>query len=25
MWTSAIGIVGLVLNLRAYDLVSQEL
>ena len=25
MWTSAIGIVGLALNLRAYDFVSQEL
>jgi photosystem II P680 reaction center D2 protein len=25
LWTSAIGIVGLALNLRAYDFVSQEL
>jgi photosystem II P680 reaction center D2 protein len=25
MWTSAIGIVGLALNLRSYDFVSQEL
>jgi photosystem II P680 reaction center D2 protein len=25
MWTIAIGIVGLALNLRAYDFVSQEL
>ena len=25
MWTSSIGIVGLALNLRAYDFVSQEL
>ena len=25
MWTSAIGVVGLALNLRAYDFVSQEL
>jgi hypothetical protein len=24
LWTSAIGIVGLALNLRAYDFVSQE-
>ena len=25
MWTSSIGIVGLALNLRAYDFVSQEI
>ena len=25
LWTSAIGIVGLALNLRAYDFISQEL
>ncbi|XXG71954.1 hypothetical protein AAC387_Pa07g1165 [Persea americana] len=24
LWTSAIGVVGLALNLRAYDFVSQE-
>ena len=25
LWTSAIGVVGLALNLRSYDFVSQEL
>ena len=25
LWTSSIGIIGLALNLRAYDFVSQEL
>ena len=25
LWTSAIGIIGLALNLRAYDFVSQEI
>eukprot|EP00969_Alexandrium_andersonii_P118315 5232688-Alexandrium_andersonii.AAC.1 len=25
MWTSSIGIIGLALNLRAYDFISQEL
>ena len=25
MWTSSIGIIGLAVNLRAYDLISQEL
>jgi photosystem II P680 reaction center D2 protein len=25
MWTSSIGVVGLALNLRSYDFVSQEL
>ena len=25
LWTSSIGIIGLALNLRAYDFVSQEI
>ncbi|KAM0034044.1 Photosystem II D2 protein [Helianthus debilis subsp. tardiflorus] len=25
LWTSALGVVGLALNLRAYDFVSQEI